>query len=350
MKRFRLLPCLGLSYVVAVSGAVSGNLTVDVYSQTDVSASATVHSTGPSVTKAATSTNLWDFDFKDKPIISVPIEIIVEQPPAGYQSVPMRFSLPFYAERGEPYPLATAVANDKPNDLEGVFPFLREMSTPQSTFRNSFVLYQRARLLWKTREIALRTRGPNQDDVGLAYWLLYAAADLAKKYLYKPDETVWRTADWIANLPDDRRLYGRVSRATITALLDQLRGVDASFYNSMILRLETDRSTKRDDSCSKFTKLDSEFSELTPEERSRIDPDSRLSIKIKENVTWCAAQVVMSTSGTLSDSQRDELRSAAGAAKVTLDALPSNFQFGRNAKFVKENVKIIESYVGTSVQ
>ncbi len=42
----------------------------------------------------------------------------------------MRFALPYFADRSRPYPLATAVVNDKTNDLEGVAPFLKEMVNP----------------------------------------------------------------------------------------------------------------------------------------------------------------------------------------------------------------------------
>ncbi|MGO7968630.1 hypothetical protein ACC720_35025 [Rhizobium ruizarguesonis] len=350
MSRVSRSAVTSVALMLSFAQSVAGSLTVDVYSRSDVSATATVRSNGEPVTKAADSINLWNFDLKDKDTISVPIEISVEQPPAGYQSVPLRFSLPFFAERGQPYSLSTAVANDPPNDPEGVFPFLREMSTPQTTFRNSFVLYQRARLLWKTREEALRSRTPNSDDVALAYWMLYAVADLSGKYYYKPDETVWRTADWIANLPDEARLYTRAKRDTISTLLDQLRSIDASFFNAMILKLEADRSSKRDATCARFKRFDSDFAELTPDEKTRTDPNGTLDIKIKENVTWCAAKIAIGGAGSLTETQLDSLRSAAGSARTSLEKLSGDFQSGRNANLVRQNIQIIESYVGAKSQ
>ncbi|CDX15170.1 exported hypothetical protein [Mesorhizobium sp. ORS 3324] len=339
---------LGLACAtMGLSTALAGDLTVEVFSRNQVAATASVKSDEPALTKNP-SNGSWTFDLKAASIISVPIEVDVEQPPAGYQSVPMHFALPYFADRGRPYPLATAVVNDKTNDQEGVGPFLKEMGQSGSSFRNSYLLFQRAQRLWNARYDQLQTRGANSDDVGVAYWLLYAAGDLAKKYFYQPDDKVWQAADWMTGLENTPSLYSRVSRETVDALLEQLRGIDTAFYQFVINRLEQDRQTKRDLTCSRFDRLDADLSELTPAEQERIDGDGKLALKVKENVTWCAAQLVIGTPNSLNDDQKLQLRETAGAARKVLDSVPATSLSGRNAKLVQQNVQIIESAIGVS--
>lgn len=332
---------------MGIGAASAGDLTVDVFSRSQVTATASVKSDDSVLTKNP-STGRWTFDLKAAPIISVPIEVDVEQPPAGFQSVPMNFALPYFADRSRPYPLATAVVNDKTNDQEGVGPFLKEMGQSQSSFRNSYLLFQRARLLWKARSEQMETRGENADDVGIAYWLLYAAGDLAKNYFYQPDDKVWQAADWMTVLPNEPRLYSRVPRTTVDALLVQLRRIDTAFYEMTINRLEQDRQTKRDLTCSRFGRLDTDFSEFTDAERERIDASGKLALKVKENVTWCAAQQVMGGAQSLTDEQKAGLRATAGAARDVLAAVPEESLSGRNAKLVQQNLQVIESAIGVS--
>ncbi|MGO7864953.1 hypothetical protein ELI36_19045 [Rhizobium ruizarguesonis] len=328
------------------SGLYAGELTVDVFSSTDVPAVARVKSGATSLVKEPD--NGWSFDLKSQPVIGVPIEIDVDPLPSGYQSVPLHFLLPYFADRSNPYPLGTAVANDQTNDVEGVGPFIREMGRPKSTFRNSYLLYQRARLLWAARKEQLAMgRKENADDVSIAYWMLFAARDLASNYYFQPDDTVWQTADWLSGLPDKPRLYSGVSNGTISTLLDQLRAVDASTYESVIGRLEQDRGGDPDATCSRFKRLDKDFFEFTGPERSRIDSTGRLAIRIKESVTWCAAQIVMRGSASLTDEQKDALRTAVGAAREAISDVSAVSQGGRNVKLIKQNVQVIESYVGS---
>jgi len=331
--------------LLGIGAASAGDLTVEVYSLSQVTATASVKSDDSVLTRNA-STGKWTFDLKTAPIISVPVEVDIDQPPAGFQSVPMNFVLPYFADRSRPYPLATAVVNDKTNDLEGVGPFLKEMGQSQSSFRNSYLLFQRARLLWKARSEQMQTRGENADDVGVAYWLLYAAGDLAKNYFYQPDDKVWQAADWITGLPNEPKLYTRVPRATVDALLEQLRRIDTAFYEMAISRLEQDRQTKRDLTCSRFGRLDTDFSELTVPEKERIDASGKLALKVKENVTWCAAQLVMGGAQTLTDEQKAGLKATVGAARDVLASVPEESLSGRNAKFVQQNLQIIESAIG----
>lgn len=339
---------LGLAgATMGLSTALAGDLTIEVFSRNQVAATANVKSDEATLTKNP-SNGSWTFDLKAASIISVPIEVDVEQPPAGYQSVPMHFALPYFADRVRPYPLATAVVNDKTNDQEGVGPFLEEMGQSGSSFRNSYLLFQRAQWLWKARSEQLQTRGANSDDVGVAYWLLYAAGDLAKNYFYQPDDRVWQAADWMTGLENTPRLYSRVSRATVDTLLEQLRGIDTAFYQLAINRLEQVRQTKLDLTCSRFDRLDADFSELTAPERERIDSNGRLALKVKENVTWCAAQLVVGASNSLTDDQKTQLRSTADAAREVLDSVPATSLSGRNARFIQQNLQIIESAVGVS--
>jgi hypothetical protein len=332
---------------MGIGTASAGDLTVDVYSRSQVAATASVKSDDSVLTKNA-STGKWTFDLKSAPVISVPIEVDIDQPPAGFQSVPMNFALPYFADRSRPYPLATAVVNDKTNDLEGVGPFLKEMGQSQSSFRNSYLLFQRARLLWKARSEQMQTRRENADDVGVAYWLLYAAGDLAKNYFYQPDDKVLQAADWITGLPNEPKLYTRVPRTTVDALLEQLRRIDTAFYEMAISRLEQDRQTKRDLTCSRFERLDTDFSELTVPEKERIDASGKLALKVKENVTWCAAQQVMGGAQSLTDEQKAGLKATVGAARDVLASVPEQSLSGRNAKFVQQNLQIIESAIGVS--
>lgn len=343
-KRF-LLGLVGTT--MGLNTALAGDLTIEVFSRSQVAASASVKSDMPALTKDP-STGSWTFDFKAAPVISMQIEVNVEQAPTGYHSVPMHFALPYFADRARPYPLATAVVNDKTNDQEGVGPFLKEMGQSGSSFRNSYLLFQRAQWLWQARADQLRSRGANSDDVGVAYWLLYAAGDLAKNYFYKPDNQVWQVADWMTGLKNTPSLYSRVSRATVNTLLEQLQGIDAAFYLVTINRLEQDRQTKRDLTCSRFDRLDAEFSELTPPEQERLDANGKLALKVKENVTWCAAQLVIGTPSSLSDDQKAHLKETAGAARKILDSVPASSLSGRNAKFVQQNIQIIESAISVS--
>lgn len=344
-KRKRASLAATVTFCLLAGAASAGELTVEVFSRTQVAATANVSSDDPNLAVAGPNGGKWTFDLRSQPTISMSVRIVVEDLPAGYQSVPMRFALPFFADRGRPYALATAVVNDPIDDLNGIAPFLKEMGGSGSTFGNSFLLYQRASRLWKARQNQLRIRNANSDDVAIAYWLLYAVADLARQYYYQPDDLVREAARWMSGLPQDEPLYRRVSRTTIDNLLLQMGGIEVSIYEAVISRLERDRDGSRDFVCSRFRRLDSDFGELTEPEKKQLDPSGRLTVKIKENVTWCAAQLASSGS-VLTDQQRNELHQTITLAKEALSAVPAMTQVSRNARFVEDNIQVIESFVG----
>ncbi|WP_377296041.1 hypothetical protein [Rhizobium sp. SGZ-381] len=328
----------------------AGDLTVEVQSRAGVAASAEVKSRDTAFPRTATD-GRWAFDLRSRPAISIPVSITVPSPPAGYQSEQMNFQIPFFADRDQDYPLATAIANDPTSDLEGVGPFLAEMGQPGFSYGSSSLLYQRASRLWQERLKQLANRGPNGDDVGIAYWLLFAAADLAKQYYYQPGNTVLEAAAWMSKLPNRAFLYQSVPRATVDTLLKQLQGSNATIYEAAIGRLQAARSTDRDFACSRFRRPDSDFNTFTDPEKARIDPAGSLTLRIKESVTWCAAQLASNAAkpgAGLTDEQTQDIRSTVDAARSAIGTVPGPARTGTNARFIQQNIKIIESIVGKS--
>lgn len=340
----RTFVAASLAGLMCANGALAGNLKVQVHNAADTEAKADVNSDFLDLIRNNLD-GTWQFDLRKKQEIIVPIQVVVKELPPGYDSYPMRFVLPFFVDRSRPYTLATAVANDPTDDLRGIAPFLREMGTAGSTFRNSFVLLQRASRLWRARKAQLGNRNANEDDVAIAYWLLFAAADLAEKYYYQPDDVVQQAADWIGSLPADSSLYRRASSDKIDVLLTQLRSSEASVYEAMIGRLERDRDRDRQFVCAKFSSLDYYFGELTQVEKQKIDSEGGLTLKIKENVTWCAARTALSEP-VVTPERKAELQQLVDQTNELLSVLPAETLAGRNANFVMDNIQVINRALG----
>jgi len=338
-------------FVLALATRLSaGDLTVEVQSRAGVAATAEVKSRDTAFPRTATD-GRWAFDLRSRPVISIPISITVPSLPAGYQSEQMNFQIPYFADRDQDYPLATAIVNDPTSDLEGVGPFLTEMGQPGFRYGSSSLLYQRANRLWQERLKQLAKRGPNGDDVGIAYWLLFAAADLAKQYYYQPGNTVLEAAAWMSKLPNRAFLYQSVPRTTVDTLLKQLQGSNATIYEAALGRLQAARSTDRDFACSRFRRLDSDFNNFTDPEKARIDPIGSLTLRIKESVTWCAAQLASNAGkpgAGLTDEQTQDIGRAVDEARSAINTASAPARTGTNARLIQQNIKFIESLVGKS--
>ncbi|TCP78856.1 hypothetical protein C8J31_12010 [Rhizobium sp. PP-CC-2G-626] len=348
----------GLSIISATalmcfaSLACAGELRVDVFSRSNVRGVPRVEIDAADLTKA-TAENRWHFDLKSRSVVMIPIEVTIAQIPAGYHAVELSYALPYFADRTDIYPLGTAVVNDRVTDQEGVRPFLDEMGRPNAPFPNLFVLHQRARLLWQERRRQMDEdhRRPNADDVGIAYWVLLSAADLAKLYYYHPDQTVRDAANWINGQPDDGRMFQRVARSKVDSLIERLGNADTTLYEAVINRLQEDRNRGNPkQSCARFDVLDTKFSEMTEGERNDIDASGALRVKIKESVTWCAAQIVLRSTGPLPDDLKAQLQATTAAAREALGALSEASSSGMNIKHVRDNIKLIESYTGAASQ
>jgi hypothetical protein len=332
------------------SAACAGELRIDVFSRGNVPDPPRVEINSADLTRDADE-NSWHFDLKSRPVVIIPIKVTIAQIPAGYHAVELSYALPYFADRADTYSLGTAVVNDRVTDQDGVRPFLDEMGRPSAPFPNLFVLHQRARLLWQERRRQMDEdhRRPNADDVGIAYWVLLSAADLAKLYYYQPDQTVLDAANWINGQPDNGRMFQRVARSKVESLITRLGNANTALYEAVINRLQNDRN-KGDptQTCARFEALDTKFSEMTEGERNNFDASGTLALKIKESVTWCAAQIVLNSAGRLPDDLRAHLQATTAAARDTLGASPAAAAPGMNIKHIRENIKLIESYTGAA--
>lgn len=295
----------------------------------------------------------WEFSFKDPAQTLAAMTISVNSVPPGYESAQLEFSVPFYWVALPKIPMIAAVVNDE-HYAQGTQDFLRDIiGIENKSVPDIFLFNQRARHIFKARydDLQTRSRSANEDDIRVAYWLLYTSRELVEKRLMVVDAITRLARDWITQQADDTgsrtRLFkkGTVEIGTLNDVVSVLDHRDSIVYNFVIQKLSallqsTDENTLSD-ACGKIMTTRSAFINILPEDLANYNGNFANSVLIHTDAVICATRKVRQLragGGTIPPAALAEAQDVAKSAQDAISAVANVSKWSREIQVASSRI------------
>jgi hypothetical protein len=315
---------LGITAILLLMarGAAAGQLQVDIR-PTDTPASLLTLSSSD-LTLTPNGVGAFVVAFKSPGLYNAKLIVAIEKPPAGYDPFRMELDLPFFAADSLSLKVAAAIANDPLTDV-GAANFVRGIGFDPGpgAIAENVLIHERARRYWAQRaaDLANHVHAANLDDVGVAYWLLHASANLIDSSFYNPDDVTLNAVSFfktkLADPSETSRLFlpNIVSKDVAAYLVRKIEARDSLLYSSIVFKLEGRLSVGDFSICDKIRALAQQVEEIPDFELTQFNGEFPTTVKAKTDAISCLSRHLTALAGAAPNpATQQEIADLIGAA------------------------------------